>query len=237
VALTTVTVQPNSAVQLGIWGFVNSSNAWQAVSDGSDATYVQLNAGLCRLDNQVLRFGFPAIPIPTGAQIYSVGLRRRIQAVPQGSQVPICLHWFRCLVGEISVIGQALQVFKTPFQSNCPTNPHVTTWVTESVFTATLGPDGASWTLASNLASGAFFYDVGRGDSFLFSPLRISEIYLDVTYQQASAITVNGLRALSLTRSPPSPGTYFSADSQPQQAYDVAVYTQSQVTAQVLFRL
>lgn len=230
-ALSTVTVQPSSAVQLGLWGFVNASNAWQAVSDGSDTTYVQLNAGLCRLDNQVLRFGFPAIHVPTGAQIYSVALRRRIQAVPAGSQVPVCLHWFRCLVGEISVIGQQLQVFKTPFQSNCPTNPHVTTWVTESVFSTVLGPDGASWNLASNLASGNFFYDVGRGDSFLFSPLRISEIYLDVTYQQASAVTVNGPTGVIPDTQPTVTWTYFSADSQPQQAYDVAVYTQAQVTA------
>lgn len=229
--LTTVTVQPNASDQLGIWGFVGASNAWQAVSDGSDSTYVQLNSGLCRLDSQVLRFHFPAITVPTGSQIYSVGLRRRIQAVPAGSQIPVCLHWFRCLIGEISVVGQAPQVFKTPFQSNCPTNPKVTAWVTESVYSATLAPDGSSWSLSTNLASGNFFYDVGRGDSFFFSPLRISEIYLDVTYQQESAITVNGPSGVTADTQPTITWTYFSADSQPQQAYDVAVYTQSQVNA------
>lgn len=230
-ALSTVTVQPNSAVQIGIWGFVNASNAWQAVSDGSDSTYIQLNAGLCRLDSQVLRFGFPHITVPTGSQIYSVTLRRRIQCVTSGHQIPVCLHWFRCLAGEISVIGQALQVFKTPFQSNCPTDPHTTPFVNETVFSATIAPDGSSWNLATNLASGNFFYDVGRGDSFLFSPLRISEVYLDVTYQQASAITVNGPSGVIPDTQPTITWTYFSADSQPQQAYDVAVYTQAQVNA------
>lgn len=230
-ALSTVTVQPNSAIQIGIWGFVSASTAWQAVSDGSDATYIQLNAGLCRLDSQVLRLGFPAISVPTGSRVYSVGLRRRIQTVVAGHQIPQCLHWFRCLVGEISVVGQAPQVFKTPFQSNCPTDPHLNTFVTESLFTATVGPDGLPWTLAGNLASGSFFYDVGRGDSFLSSPLRISEVYLDVTYQQSSAVTVSGPTGVIPDTQPTVHWTYFSADSQPQQGYEVAVYTQAQVNA------
>lgn len=230
-ALSTVTVQPNSSIQLGIWGFVTASTAWQAVSDGSDNTYVQLNAGLCRLDSQVLRLGFPAITVPAGSRIYSVGLRRRTQTTIAGHQVPQCLHWFRCLVGEISVVGQAPQVFKTPFQSNCPTDPHSNVFVTESVFTATVGPDGLPWNLAANLAAGKFFYDVGRGDSFLFSPLRISEVYLDVTFQQASAITVNGPVGVIPDTQPTITWTYFSVDSQPQQAYQVAVYTQAQVNA------
>lgn len=230
-ALSTVTVQPNSAVQLGIWGFVTASSAWQAVSDGSDNTYVQLNAGLCRLDSQVLRFGFPAITVPLGSQIYSVGLRRRIQTIVAGHQIPQCLHWFRCLVGEISVVGQAPQVFKTYFQSNCPTDPHTNTFVNESVFTATIGPDGQSWNLLSNLKSGNFFYDVGRGDSFLFSPLRISEVYLDVTYQQVSSVAVTAPTGVIPDTQPTVHWTYFSADSQPQQGYQVAVYTQAQTTA------
>jgi hypothetical protein len=228
VALSTVTVQPNSSSQLGIWNVVGAASGWQAVSDGSDNSYVQLSAGLCKLDSQVVRFGFPAISIPSGSQIYSVGLRRRIQCVIAGHQVPQCLHWFRSVVGLVEIAGQLLQVFKTPFSSLCPTDLHTTPWTTESVFTATLGPDGQAWSLIGNLESGNFFYDMGRGDSFLFSPLRISEVWLDVTYQQVSGITVTGPSGVTPDTQPTITWTYFSADSQPQQAYQTAVYTLAQ---------
>lgn len=231
-ALSTVTVQPNSSVQLGLWNFAVATNGWQAVSDGSNNTYVFINSGLCRLDSQVIRFGFPPITVPLGSQIYSVGVRRTIQSVIAGRQVPQCLHWFRCLVGDVFVAGQAPQVFKTFFQSNCPTNPTTNAWTTETVFTATIGPDGAPWTLQANLAAGNFFYDMGRGDSstFFSSPLRVSEVYLDVTYQQSSAVTVNGPTGVISDTQPTVTWTYFSADSQPQQAYQVAIYTQAQTT-------
>lgn len=231
-ALSTVTVQPNSSVQLGLWNFAVATNGWQAVSDGTNNTYVYINAGLCRLDSQVIRFGFPAITVPLGSQIYSVGVRRTIQSVIAGHQIPQCLHWFRCLAGDVFVAGQALQVFKTFFQSNCPTDPHTNAFTTETVFTATIGPDGAPWTLQSNLAAGQFFYDMGRGDSptYLSSPLRVSEVYLDVTYQQASAVTVNGPTGVISDTKPTVTWTYFSVDSQPQQGYQVAIYTQAQVS-------
>lgn len=232
-ALSTVTVQPNSSAQEGLWNHFVASSAWQAVSDGSDSTYVYINPQVCRLDSQVLRFGFPGITVPIGSQIYSVGVRRRIQCVLPGHPIPQCLHWFRCLVGDVHVSGQALQVFKTFFQSNCPTNVVNTTWTNETVYTATIGPDGAPWSLVSNLASGNFFYDMGRGDTPSYSSpaLRVAEVYLDVTFQQSSAVTVNAPTGVSADTQPTVTWTYFSVDSQPQQAYQVAVYNQSQVSA------
>ncbi len=228
VALTTVTVQPNSSPQSGSWGTVGASTPWQAVSDGSDSTYVRLNSGLCRLDSQVLRLGFPPVTIPAGAQIYSVALRRRILCVVAGSQVPLCLHWFRSLVGIIEILGQAPTVYKTPFNSPCPTNPFTAIWTTESVGSFVKGPDGQAWSLAGNLASGNFFYDMGRGDNYLFSPLSISEVYLDVTYQQLSSVTVTAPTGTIPDTQPTVQWTYFSGDSQPQQAYQVAIYTLAQ---------
>lgn len=230
-ALTTVTVQPNSVAHVGSWSVVGAATAWQALSDGSDSTYVQLNSGLCRLDSQVLRVGFPAVTIPSGAQIYSVGLRRRVLCVVGGSQIPLCLHWFRSVVGLIEVAGQSPLVFKTPFNSPCPTNPATGIWTTETLSTFIIGPDGQPWSLTGNLGSGNFFYDMGRGDNYLFSPLCVSEVYLDVTYQQVSSVTVTAPTGTIPDTQPTVAWAYFSGDSQPQQAYQVAVYTLAQTQA------
>jgi hypothetical protein len=229
--LTTVTVQPNSSPQLGSWSVVGASTAWQAVSNGTNTEYVELSSGLCKLDSQVVRFGFPSVTIPTGAQIYSVGVRRTISSVIAGTNAPLCLHWLRSLVGTIAVTGQALGVFKTPFNTPCPTNPVIAAWTTESVGTFLTGPDGQPWSLGTNLAPGNFFYDMGRGDSFLTAPLLVSEVYLDVTYQQVSTVTVTAPTASIPDTQPTVKWTYASADSQPQQAYQVAVYTLAQTQA------
>ena len=230
-ALTTVTVQPNSSPQLGSWTPVGAATAWQAVSSGTNTAYVSLSSGLCRLDNQVVRFGFPSVTIPAGAQVYSVGIRRTISSVIAGTNAPLCLHWLRCRVGEISVVGQALDVFKTPFNTPCPTHPVIAAWTTETVGTFLTGPDGKPWSLASNLAPGNFFYDMGRGDAFLFAPLLVSEVFLDVTYQQVSVVTVTAPTASIPDTQPTVQWTYASADSQPQQAYQVVVYTLVQTQA------
>lgn len=242
-ALTTISVQPSSCPQPGSWAPVGALTPWQAVSDGFDTTYVQVTAGGCRLDSQVLRLGFPAINIPQGAKVYSVGLRRRVQSVVVGYPIPSCLHWLRCVVGDIAVAGQALQVYKTFFSSPCPTHPTANAWVTESLGTYVIGPDGRPWDVARNLAAGNFFYDVGRGDDvaglfhWLHSSLLISEVYLDVTYQQVSTVTVTGPSGVTSDTQPTVQWTYYSADSAPQQAFQVAIYTlaQTQATAFVPF--
>lgn len=226
-ALTTVTVQPNAVAQQGTWSNVGAATGWQCVSDGSDSTYVQLPSGLCRLDSQRIRFGFPAITIPTGARIYSVGIRRRVQTIHH--QIPVCLHWLRSEVGLIEIVGQILPVFLLPFSSPCPSGNGE--WVTESVSSFITGPDGQPWSLTTNLVTGNFFYEMGRNDDWLFSPLRVSEVYLDVTYQSVSSVTVTGpTGTISATKATVT-WNYSSADSQPQQSYQVAVYTQDQTAA------
>lgn len=235
--LTTVTVQPNSCPQQGLWSYTGAASPWQAVSSGTNTAYVELSSGLCKLDNQVIRFGFPAITIPTGAQVYSVAVRREIQCVvppfhyPAG--IPLCLHWFRSLVGEILIAGQQPVVYKTAFSSPCPTSPSSSTWTIESLYTAAVGPDGAAWSTAvgQNLATGNFAYDMGRGDIYLNAAIFVSEVWLDVTYQQLSSVAVTAPTGTNDATNATVQWTYTSADSQPQQGYQVAIYTQDQVAA------
>lgn len=236
-ALTTITLRPTSSPQLGSWSVVGAATAWQAVSDGSNSTYVQLPSGIVRLDSQVLRFGFAVPSIPAGAQVYSVSVRRTVQTVvpppppaPTPSPVPLCYHWFRCLTGTIAVGGQAQQVSKTFFSSPLPTSTTAGTWTTETVYTATIGPDGQAWSTAAggNLAS--FFYDMGRGDTSSSASILVSEVFLDITYQQQSTITVTGPTGSVPDTQPTITWTYSSPDSLPQQGFQVAVYTQAQVS-------
>lgn len=227
--LTTITYQPTSSPQMGSWTAVGAATGWQAVSSGGNTEYVELAPGICRLPQQVIEFGFPTPSIPTGAQVYSVGVRRTIQAVQQPF-IPLCFHWFRCLTGSISVAGQSLQPHTTFFSSNNPANPATGVWTTESVYTSTTAPDGTAWNPATNLLTGNFLYQMGRGDSFN-TTIFVSEVYLDITYQQESSVTVTGPTGTVTSTQPTITWTYSSGDSQPQQGFQVAVYTLAQTTA------
>src|SRR3954464_10108382 len=111
-ALTSVTIRPNSTAQVGSWSVVGAASAHAALSDNSDSSYVQL-LGLCRLDSQVLRVGFPTPSIPAEAKVYSVPLRRRVQSAAAAADVPLCYHWFRCRSGTVTVAGQQQQPVKS----------------------------------------------------------------------------------------------------------------------------
>lgn len=228
-ALTVSTQQPNATLQLGtITTVVGAGSANAALSDGSDSSYVQIGS-LCRLDSQVCRVGFATPSLPAGAQVYSVGLRRRILSVVSGSNVPVSNHWFRSITGTIEVAGQAQQVQKRFFNSQCPVSATTATWITESVATFTSGPGGQPWVVGGNLTG--FAYDLGRGDSFNTPLLKVSEVYLDITYQQLSTVTVTGPTGTVSSTQPTVTWTYNSPDSQPQQAYQVVVYTATQVAS------
>jgi hypothetical protein len=227
VALTTVTIRPNSTSQVGSWSVSGAASAHAALSDNNDASYVQL-LGLCRLDSQVLRVGFPVPSIPAGAKVYSVTLRRRVQSAAASADVPLCYHWFRCRSGTVSVAGQQQPVIKSFYNSPCPTTT-VAAFTDETILTATTGPNGQAWDVATNLTG--LTYDLGRGDSSATTTLRVSEVYLDVAYQQASTVTVTGPTGTIPDTQPTINWTYASPDSQPQQAYQVAVYTAAQVAA------
>jgi hypothetical protein len=56
-------------------------------------------------------------------------------------------------------------------------------------------------------------------------------VYLDITYQQASTVTVTGPTGTVSSTQPTVTWTYSSPDSQPQQAYQVAVYSAAQVAS------
>lgn len=225
-ALSVVTIRPNSTAQNGSWSVVGAASAHAALSDNSDASYVQL-LGLCRIDSQVLRVGFPTPSVPAGAKVYSVTLRRRVQSAAVVADVPLCFHWFRCSNGTVSVVGQRPAPTKSFYNSPCPTTT-TPAFTDETIVTATVGPGGQAWD-TTNLTG--FAYDLGRGDASVTTTLRVSEVYLDVAYQQVSTVTVTSPTGTVSDTRPTITWTYASPDSEPQQAYQVAIYTAAQVAA------
>lgn len=229
--LTTITYQPTSSPQMGSWTAVGAATGWQAVSSGTNTEFVELLPGTCRLPSQQIFFGFPTPSLPAGAQVYSVGVRRTIQCVVP-PPTPLCYHWFISYSGTVSVSGQSLTPSTVFFSSTNPTNSQTGVFVTETIYTSTAAPDGTAWNPATNLASGNFFYAMGRGsvpnDN---ATLEVSEVYLDVTYQQLSSVTVTGPTGTSPATQPTITWNYVSADSQPQQGFRVAVYTLAQTLA------
>lgn len=226
-ALSVVTIRPNSTSQVGSWSVSGAASAHAALSDNNDASYVQL-LGPCRIDSQVLRVGFPTPSIPAGAKVYSVTLRRRVQSAAVTADVPLCYHWFRCRSGTVSVAGQQQPVIKSFYNSPCPTTV-TPAFTDETILTATTGPNGQPWDVTTNLSG--LTYDLGRGDSSATTTLRVSEVYLDIAYQQVSTVAVTAPTGTVSDTRPTVTWTYSSPDSQPQQAFQVAVYTAAQVAA------
>ena len=230
-ALPFVTIRPNATSSIGVGTntVVGAGSASAAWSDNSNASYVQLTAR-CRNDAQVVRVSFPTPTIPAGAKVLSVGLRRKVATVVAGSTQPVCSHWFRTLEGSILIFGQALQPYKDPFTTLCPTDTTGGTFVDESLGSITTAPSGAAWDPTTNLKTGNFFYDYGRNDD-VGGNHQVSEVYVDVTYQQLSTVVVTAPTGTVASTRPTITWTYTSPDSQPQQGYRVMVYTAAQVAA------
>lgn len=233
-ALTTITQRPISTPQLGSGTVVGAATAHAALADSSDSTYVQ-QASRIRLDQQVTRVGFATPTLPAGAKVLSVSIRDRVQSVVPGIPAPACHHWLRSSTGAILIAGEVPDILRLSFNSTIPTTP-TSTWIDRTVGSSTTGPGGQTWNvtdpvtgLAGNLTG--LTYELGRGDDFLTSALRCSSVFLDIVYQQASTVTVTGPTGTSTATTPTVTWTYASADSQPQQAYRVVVYTAAQVAA------
>lgn len=230
--LAVATVGPSSAIVGPAWTYYGAGSAEAALSDGLDTSWAQTTSRSL-LDLEVLRLSFTIPTLPAGAKIYSIGARRRTRSVPAGSNRPVCEHWFRSAVPAVAgSTSSAAAVYKYQFISLGPiselpttgTQP-ATTFVDETIATFTTGPDGSAWDPATNLVS--FSYDMGRSDSY-GTMLQIADVRLDIAYQLQSTVTITGPVTPTAGTRPAITWVYISPDSQPQQAYRAALYTQAQ---------
>lgn len=232
-ALQFVTAQPSAVVQPGAASIttVGAANAAIAFGDNSDSTYVQLAARIRnRLDRLIVSFPVPTT-IPAGAMIYSVKLRRRQQTLSSGADPLTSHHWYSALDSSnpVQVAGGQYPVVETFITTQGFTDASGTggNWVEETVREDLAGPASRPWNVGTNLNPPT--YELGRGDDSVTSVLRVSTVWLDITYQQQSIVTVTGPTTPSTDTRPTITWSWFSPDNQPQQAYRVAIYTAAQV--------
>lgn len=224
---TQIVEGPNATSQLGSWTVVGAATAHAALTDGLDTTYVQLITR-CRLDAQVLVLGFPTPTLPTGAQIVSVGVTARVQSVIYPAPQPRCVHRFRCNRSLNLLQSLAALIEFLVFGHTCPQDPVTATWHDVTLQTFPVNPQGNPWQL-SDFAT--FFYDIGRDDDG-GNPLRYSAVSLVITYSQQSVINVTApTGTVTTTCRPTVIWTYANPDADPQQKFNVAIYTAAQVAA------
>jgi hypothetical protein len=226
VALPVFTDGPTSSTLGSVATIVGGAgSAHAATSDSNTATAVRI-ASTARLDSEKCTLGFttPA-SIPAGAKILSVGIRRTIQTILTGHTAPTCLHWHRSLVpaDPTDPLGSVATPSRDPFQTNLE-KTNTTAWFTEELGDRRVTPDGAPWTLTGNLAT--FFYDFGY-DGTGADPLLVAEVFRDITYQRISTVSVVGPTGTISGTRPTVTGSYASLDSQPIEAFQVAVYKQA----------
>lgn len=230
-ALTVVTILPNAQVQLGVATntVVGAANAAAAWSDNSDTSYVQLTAR-CSNDADIVRVTFPTPSIPAGARVLSVEFEHKVMTVPDLSPQPVGLHWYRALEGLLLIFGQLLTPKKIPVTSLCPADGAGGVFVWKSLGAKTISPAGVAWDPTTNLLSGNFTYDYGRGDD-IGGNHRVSEVHALVTFQAQSTVAVTAPTGTVASTRPTVKWMFTSPDSMPQQGYRVLIYTASQVAA------
>lgn len=231
--LSTTTLSPNSTVQNGLWTVVGAASAHAALSSGVNTDYIQTTSRA--RNNDVCRVGFPALTLPAGAKIFSVAVRVTSQTVTYPAPLPQAVHHIRCrkVRPEYLVVTIILLIIKFLLGFRCPRTPTdpatgqptTTQWLEQTVGTF-LTNDGVPWTVDN---FNPFEYDFGRDDTS-GNALRHSELRIDVTYAEQSAVTVTGpTGSITDTCRPTVTWTYASPQSDPQQAYRVAIYTPAQV--------
>lgn len=203
-----------------------AGSAHAATSDSNTATAVRI-AATARLDSEKCSLGFTApASLPAGAKILSVGIRRTIQTILTGHTAPPCFHWHRSLVpaDPTNPLGSVATPYRDPFQSNLEKTDTVV-WFTESLGDRRVTPDGEPWDLTSNLVT--FFYDFGADFQPGNDPLLVAEVFRDITYQRVSTVAVVGPSGTISGTRPTVTGSYASLDSQPLEAFQVAIYKQA----------
>lgn len=225
-----VTLRPNATSQLGTWTVVGAANAHTALSDNTDSSYVQLTPR-CWGDTEILKVQIPAPSLPAGAKIFSVGTRIRIQVVVGfTTPVPRCLHWHRCRHHHDNdfILGIIFYFVRWLFFFRCPKQP-ITAFVEQQLSLQTTNPEGTEWLV--NPDFDLFEVHLGRDDSAT-NPLRISEVYVDVAYNQPPTATATAPTGTNTANCRPTvTWTYSDTEHDPQQEFRVVLFNSAQYGA------
>lgn len=196
-------MRPNSTVQNGSWVKTPSGGTLHGIlSDNSDATFVVLNGKtLIQSALGIVDFAdiVAGVDIPAGAKILSMRARARAYQVtpPSGSSfsydpVRFYFQFVEQVIHDV-VTGNYAALFRHIFGFNAPNQPPGAvspTWSDLTFVTFLESPSGGEWTVEKINATKFF---LGRIDNNPYSsPAKMSEIYMDVEYNEAPTVAVNG---------------------------------------------
>lgn len=221
-----LTVRPNVSIQDGTWSKVPSATAMHTIlADNSDSTYIQ-NANKCRLPTQMAKLGITDISLPAGAKIFSVRTRIRTERITGFTVQPLCILIFVQKVVQAAFTLNIVRIIQLVFSFLTPRRP-TTGWETSDLAYYTEAPAGGEWTQQSFND-----FEVHLGRELQGGNLKISELYVEVDYNERPVATATGpTGTVNNTTRPTITWTYTDPESDRQQSYRVRIFSAAQYTA------
>lgn len=233
-----VTTRADGTLQLGAASIVGpvGMSAHNALNDDNDVTYIEFAGGRpVVLDDEILKLSIQDFDVPDGAKIFAVRTRIRVQKIagtPEDPKPPpprphCGFHRHGFLFELIEFIFRILFGFRCPTKPPPPnpTDPPLPPeWTTVELSYYTEQPGGGEWT---EQTFDDFFVSLGRTDSET-SVLRISELYVDLDYNEQPLVAVTGpVGPLVDITLPTVTWTYLDPESDKQQMYWVRCFENS----------
>ena len=229
-------LRPDGTVSAGNWTIIGpaGTTVHGALSDNSDVTMLR-STQISTLANQVATMTVQDVSLPAGSKIFGVRVRVRqavIQGPPGGPNPPPprphC-GWIISLIIDILTMN-ITKFFRDLFDWRPPTKPPPkpadpappTTWETVELSYATQDPAGNEW---SQESFNDFKVFLGRYDTNT-TQLNISEVYIDLDYNQKPVCTATGPTG-SITDKTRAlvTWTYADPESDKQQGYWIRLFT------------
>lgn len=237
--MPTLALRVDGTLQQGVWSIVGppGSTLDGVLRDDDDLTYAEVNR-VVQTDQEIAKLTIQDIDIPDRAKIFAVRQRIRVQKIPATPDDPdppvphphCGFHRRGFIAGLIWFIFRILFGFRCPPKKPQPPNepPDPPEWTTVDLAYYTEQPGGGEWTEQS---FNDFFISLGRTDTNSV-PLRISEVFVDLDYNESPVITVTGPQGpLTDITLPTITWAYEDPESDKQQAYWVRIFEESVFSA------
>lgn len=221
-----LTVRPNVSIQTGTWTVTGGGGVLHtALSDNVDTSYIS-NTAKCRLGTQVAKVGIADVSLPAGAKIFSVRVRIRTEKVTGVTIQPQCILLFVQKIIEAAFTVNVTRIFSLIFSFLAPRST-TSGWQTSDLAYYTEQPAGGEWTQQTFND-----FEVHLGREATGGNLKVSEVYVDVDYNERPTTTVTApTGTVTTTTRPLVTWTFADAESDRQQAYQVRVFTSAQYGA------